>query len=325
VSTATTYIAPGLAAGNTIVWAPAPETSSVSLAFGSVISEALPDGVINVVSGEGPVVGDELVVNDKVDAIAFTGSSEVGEQIAGRAGLKPTLLELGGNGPVIIMDDADLDTAAERTAVGCFSNAGQICTASERILVHEAVVDEFTDRLVAIAEDITVGDPTDEDTDMGPLNNPEVAEKMDRHISEATDKSGVIQAGGGRVADTPTDLYYQPTVLTGVEPDMTVSTEESFGPIAPIEEVLSAEDALERANSTDFGLSMGVFTESMKTAELFINGLEAGAVNVNDASSNWEAHTPVGGYTGKKSGVGRYGGRFTIKEMSQIKTVSVDT
>lgn len=325
VSTATTYLAPGLAAGNSIVWTPAPETSSVCLAFASVVGEALPDGVLNVITGEGPVVGDELVVNDEVDAIAFTGSSDVGEQIAERAGIKPTLLELGGNGPVIVMDDADVEMAAKRTAVGCFSNAGQICTASERILVHEAVIDEFTEHLVTIAEGITVGDPTDEDIDMGPLNNPEVAEKMDRHVSEATEGSAEILTGGGRVADAPTDLYYQPTVLTGVKPDMTVSTEESFGPIAPIEEVASAERALKRANNTDFGLSMGVFTDSMGTAELFIDGLEAGAVNVNDASSNWEAHTPVGGYTGKRSGVGRYGGRFTIEEMSQIKTVSVDT
>lgn len=325
VSTATTYLAPGLAAGNTVVWTPAPETSSVCLAFAAIIGEVLPDGVLNVVTGEGPTVGDELVVNDEVDAIAFTGSSDVGEQIANRSGTKPTLLELGGNGPVIVMDDADLVKAAERTAAGCFSNAGQICTASERILVHKAVVDEFTDRLVAIAEEITVGDPTHETTDMGPLNNPQVAEKMDRHVMEAREGSAEVRTGGYRVDDAPTDLYYKPTVITGVKPNMTVSTEESFGPIAPIEEVASAKEAFERANDSDFGLSMGVFTDSMKTAEMFIDRLEAGAVNVNDASSNWEAHTPVGGYTGKRSGVGRYGGRFTIEEMSQIKTVSVDT
>jgi succinate-semialdehyde dehydrogenase/glutarate-semialdehyde dehydrogenase len=325
VSTATTYLAPGLAAGNTVVWVPAPETSLVTLEFASVVGECLPDGVLNLVTGDGPVVGDELVVNDSVDAVAFTGSSAVGEQIADRSGTKPTLLELGGNGPVIVMADADIERAVERTAAGCFTNAGQICTASERILVHESLVEEFTDRLTTHAEEISVGDPTVEDVDMGPLNNQGVAEKMDRHIADAVEAGATLTTGGDRRSGMPTDLYYDPTVLSGVDSEMTVSREETFGPIAPIESVTSATEALERANDSDFGLSVGVFTESITTAEEFIDGLEAGAVNINDASSYWESHTPVGGYTGKRSGVGRYGGRFTIDEMSQLKTVTVDS
>lgn len=324
LSTATTYLAPGLAAGNTIVWVPAPETSLVSLEFASIIGEVLPDGVFNVVTGEGPVIGDELVVNDDVDAVAFTGSSDVGEQIADRSGTKPTLLELGGNGPVIVIDDADIDRAVERTATGCFTNAGQICTASERILVHEAIVDEFTKKMVAYANGISVGDPTNDGTDMGPLNNSDVADKMDNHISDAVEAGASVLSGGDRVADAPTDLYFEPTVLADVGPGMMVARNETFGPIAPVETVSDAEEAIRRANSSDFGLSVGVFTESLSTSERFIEELEAGAVNVNDASSYWESHAPVGGYTGKRSGVGRYGGRFTIDEMSQTKLVTVD-
>lgn len=324
LSTAITYLAPGLAVGNCAVWVPPPETSVVTLKFASILGEALPEGVLNVITGEGPTVGDELVVNEMVDAIAFTGSSEVGELIAERAGTKPTLLELGGNGPIIVLDDADVDDAAGRVASGAFTNAGQICTASERVIVHEDIAAEFTDRLVDIAEKVTVGDPMSDGIDMGPLNNPDVAEKVSRHVDDAVESGATLHYGGERSAGARTDLYYEPTVLGNVTPEMAVSHEESFGPIAPIETVSSYGKAIERANADDFGLSAGVFTQNIETMYRFVAELEAGAVNINDASSNWEPHTPIGGYTGKQSGTGRYGGRFTIEEMSQIKTVSVD-
>lgn len=324
LSTAATYLAPGLAVGNCAVWVPPPETSVVALELAAVLGEALPEGVLNVVTGEGPTVGDELVVNETVDAIAFTGSSEVGELIAKRAGTKPTLLELGGNGPIVVLDDTDVNDAAERVAGGAFTNAGQICTASEHVIVHEDIVAEFTDRLVEIAEEVTVGDPMSDGTDMGPLNNPNVVEKVSQHVDDAIKSGATLHHGGERSAGNQTDLYYEPTVLGDVTPEMAVSHEESFGPIAPIETVSSYDEAIKRANADDFGLSVGVFTQDVGTMYRFVAELEAGAVNVNDASSNWEPHTPVGGYTGKRSGTGRYGGRFTIEEMSQIKTVSVD-
>lgn len=320
------YLAPGLGVGNTIVWVPAPTTSVFSVKLMEVLSETeLPDGALNLVIGDGPVVGNEVVSNTDVDAVGFTGSPETGEIIASDAGAKPMLLELGGNGPVIVMDDANVSDAAERAASGCFGNAGQICTASERILVHEDIIDEFTAGVVDHASSIQVGDPTEPDTDMGPLNNEDVASKMDQHIEDALDSGAELLVGGNRVPDAPTDLYYEPTVLGGVPPGTKVDTKETFGPISPIIPFGDREEAVHIANDIDLGLSSGVFTTDVDTMYYFAEHLETGLVNINEGSAYWEIHTPVGGYSGKQSGVGRIGGRFTIDELSQLKNVIVHT
>ncbi|MFB6087518.1 MAG: aldehyde dehydrogenase [Haloarculaceae archaeon] len=319
------YIAPGLATGNAMVWVPAPTTSAVAVRLAEIIAETdLPDGALNLVTGEGPVVGNELVVNDGTDAIGFTGSPETGEAIASDAGAKPTVLEMGGNGPVIVLDDADLDAAVECTAAGCFGNGGQICSASERILVHESIYEEFRDRMIAAAEAVTLGDPHDEETDMGPLNNEDVAAKMDRHVEDAVDRGAILHTGGGRAEGFPTDQYYQPTVLSGVTPEMVVNEEESFGPIAPLMEFSEYEEALEIANGIDLGLASSVFTQDLSLAREFAERIETGVVNVNSSSTNWEIHTPFGGYSGKRSGEGRVGGHAIIEELTQVKTISVD-
>jgi succinate-semialdehyde dehydrogenase/glutarate-semialdehyde dehydrogenase len=324
LGTAIEYLAHGLAIGNAIAWVPAPTTTAVCAKFVEVLAEtSLPDGALNLVTGEGPVVGNELVVNDGTDAIAFTGSPETGLAIAEDAGTKPTVLELGGNGPVIVLEDANLELAAECVSNGCFNNAGQICTASERVLVHESVRDEFVTRMADAAEDVRLGDPFDDDTTMGPLNNSDVAEKMDRHIEDAVEKGARVVSGGGRAEGRPTDLYYLPTVLDGVTTDMVVNREESFGPIAPVVAFSDREEALELANGIEYGLSMGVFTDSIDSQEYFIRNLESGMININDTSAYWEPHTPAGGYTGKRSGHGRYGGRFTVEEMSQVVNVTI--
>lgn len=319
------YLAPGLAVGNAIVWVPAPSTSVVSLKLAEVFAEtSLPDGSLNVVTGAGPVVGNEVVVNEGTDAIGFTGSPETGDLIASEAGAKPTLLELGGNGPVVVLDDADIDRAATVAAQGSFANAGQICTASERILVHESVHDEFVETVTDYAADIHVGDPMADDTDMGPLNNEAVAAKMDRHIEDALDRGATLAYGGQRLAGSPTDLYYEPTVLTDVTPEMTVNHEETFGPIAPVIRFEDYDEAIEIANEISLGLSSGVFTASIEQMYNFAERIETGLVNINEGAANWEIHTPIGGYSGKDSGVGRIGGRFTLEELSQLKTVIVD-
>ncbi len=319
------YLAPGLAAGNSIVWVPAPTTSVVATKLLEVFAEtSLPDGALNLVTGEGPVVGNELVVNDGTDVIGFTGSPETGEAIARDAGTKPTLLELGGNGPVIILDDANLDAAVESTSFGCFSNAGQICSASERILVHEDVHDEFVDRLADHAQQLTLGDPTAEETDLGPLNNDGVADKMDRHIEDATEQGATVVTGGGRADDLPTDRYYQPTVLDDVTTEMTVNWEESFGPIAPIITFSSYDEAIAIANGIDLGLTSSVFTSNIELMYYFAERVETGIVNVNDSSAYWEIHTPFGGYSGKNSGHGRIGGKYSLEQLSQVKTIAVD-
>lgn len=319
------YLAPGLAVGNALVWCPAPTTSVVSIKLLEVLSEtSLPEGAINIVTGQGPVVGNELAVNDGVDAIGFTGSPETGEEVASEAGAKPTLLELGGNGPVIVLDDAKLDAAAEAVATGSFTNAGQICSASERILVHEAVHDEFVEKLTDHAASISVGEPSAPETDMGPLNNEDVAAKMEAHVKDAIEKGAKLVHGGNRVADAPSNLYFEPTVLDDVTRDMVVNEAETFGPIAPVISFSSYDEAIEIANGIDLGLTSGVFTSNLSTMYYFAERIETGLVNINDGSNYWEIHTPVGGYSGTNSGVGRIGGRFTLEELSQLKNVIVD-
>lgn len=320
------YLAPGLAAGNSIVWAPAPTTTVVAAKLVELFDREtdLPDGALNLVIGEGPVVGNELVVNAGTDAIGFTGSPETGEAIAREAGTKPTLLELGGNGPVIVLDDADIEAAAAATAFGCYTNAGQICSASERVLVQEDIAEEFVDELVAITESISLGDPLDEETDMGPLNNDGVANKMDRHIDDAEEKGAAVVTGGGRAADHPSELFYEPTILEGITPDMIVNAEESFGPIAPVMTFNEYDEAIDIANGIDLGLTSSVFTSNIALANYFIERVETGLINVNDSSAYWEIHTPFGGHSGKRSGHGRLGGKYTIEEMTQIKNVSID-
>lgn len=319
------YIAPGLALGNTIVWVPAPTTSVIAAKLVEVIADtSLPDGALNLVTGDGAVVGNELVVSDAVDAIGFTGSPETGEAIASQAGLKPTVLELGGNGPVIVLDDADLEAAVDCAAAGSFGNAGQICSASERILVHESVAEPFRERMIQRAADVTLGDPRSEETDMGPLNNDDVAAKMDRHVADAIDRGATLYTGGERAEGFPTDRFYEPTVLGDVTTDMVVNREETFGPIAPIVTFADYDEAIAIANDIDLGLSSAVFTSNLDLLRYFTRNLETGVVNVNASSAHWEIHTPFGGYTGKRSGTGRVGGHAILEEMSQTKTVSVD-
>ena len=319
------YLAPALAAGNAVVWCPAPTTSVVAVKFMQALAEtSLPDGAVNLVTGDGPVVGNELARNDGVDAVGFTGSPATGELVASAAGAKPTLLELGGNGPVIVCDDADIDAAVEATAVGCFRNAGQICSASERVLVQEDVRAEFVAKLGAFAADLIVGDPTDERTDVGPLNNEDVVAKMEEHVRDAIDRGATLVQGGERVVDAPTDQYFQPTVLDDVTPEMLVNDAETFGPIAPVIPFSTYEEAIEITNGINLGLTSGVFTSNLATAYYFAERVQTGLVNINGGSNYWEIHTPVGGYSGKHSGVGRIGGRFTLEALSQVKNVIVD-
>src|ERR671918_660996 len=210
------YLSAALAAGNTVVWKPAPTSSIIAIRMVECFIEAgVPEGSVNLLFGEAEV-GDEMVANPGTHAVGLTGSSAVGNAVAQPAGAKPLLLELGGNGPTIILDDADLERAIEGTAFGCYFNAGQICQSSERILTHDRIHDAVLEGLVETARKIKVGHPLDETTTMGPLNNEGVAKKMDEHVGDAVARGALVVAGGGRADAFPTSLYYSPTVIDGV-------------------------------------------------------------------------------------------------------------
>jgi len=284
----------------------------------------IPAGVMNLVTGPGAEVGDEMVINPGTHAIGFTGSSEVGERIAQRAPLKPMLLELGGNGPAIVLDDADLDRAAQCISFGCYFVAGQTCAATERVLVHRTVHDALVERLVDVAKKVCLGDPFDPATTMGPLNNEATAEKMDHHVADAVGRGARVLFGGRRAPGFPTQLYYMPTIIDHVPVDALANQEETFGPIAPIIPFSTYEEGVRIANDNRLGLSSAVFSEDLRKATWFAERLRTGIVNINDATTYWELHIPFGGGTGMKSGIGRLGGKNTIREMTVVKTISMD-
>ena len=319
-------VAPALASGNAVVWVPAPTTSVCAVKLAECVVDAeLPAGVFNLVTGRGPVVGDEVASNPGTHAVAFIGSIATGRRVAERAAGKALLLEMGGNGPTVVLDDADLDAAVEATLVASFLCAGQSCTAGELFLVHEAVHDDFLDRLVAaVASEVRLGDPFADETTMGPLNNEPTAAKMDRHIGDAVERGASVVAGGSRAEGFPTALYYQPTVLDRVSDEMEVAREETFGPIAPIATIRSDEEALAIANSSPYGLLAAVFTKDLGRGLRFAEAVRAGWVNINESSNYWESHLPFGGRAGSQSGVGRVGGPYSMETFTELKTVLVN-
>ena len=319
-------IAPALAAGNAVVWAPAPTTSVCAVKLAECLAAAgLPPGVFNMVTGQGAIVGDEIAFNTGTHAVGFIGSITTGYKVAERAAGKSLLLEMGGNGPVVVLEDADVEKAVAATLVASFLCAGQSCTAGERFLVHETVHDEYLDRLAAaMAKDVRLGDPFADDTTMGPLNNEPVAEKMDRHIADAVERGAAVVAGGTRAEGQPTALYYEPTVLDKVTHEMEVASEETFGPIVPISTIASEEEALALIDASPYGLLTSVFTQDLRRGLRFAEAARAGWVNVNESSNYWESHLPFGGRAGSRSGVGRVGGRYPFESVTETKTVIVE-
>jgi acyl-CoA reductase-like NAD-dependent aldehyde dehydrogenase len=320
-------LAPALACGNTVVWTPAPTTAVSAVALAQCMAEAdLPPGVINLVTGPGPVVGDEIARNPGTRAVAFIGSTATGRSVASAAAGKAMIIEMGGNGPVVVMDDADLDAAVEATITACFLCAGQSCTAGERLLVHHDVRDDFVDRLArAVAEQVLLGDPFDDATTLGPLNNPGVAVKMDEHVADAVSRGASVVAGGERAGGFATDLYWPATILADVPPDARASTEETFGPIAPVVGIGSLEEAIELTNASPYGLLSAIFTRDLARGLRFADSVRTGWVNVNESSNYWESHLPFGGRAGTDSGLGRVGGSHVMDAFTELQTVVLTT
>jgi len=316
-------VAPALAAGNAVVWVPAPTTSVCAVKLAECIVDAdLPAGVFNMVTGPGPVVGDEVAANEGTHAVGFIGSIATGHRVAERAAGKELLLEMGGNGPMVVLEDADLEAAVRATMEACFLNAGQSCTAGERLLVHEDVREDFRARLdEATRRDIRLGDPFDEATTLGPLNNEPTAEKTERHVTDATKRGATVVVGGRRAPERGSPLFYEATLLDGVTEEMEVAREETFGPVVPITSIRGEDEALRIIDESPYGLLASVFTRDLRRGLRFAEAARAGWVNVNEGTNYWESHLPFGDGSGSRSGVGRVGGRFSLERLTELKTV----
>jgi succinate-semialdehyde dehydrogenase/glutarate-semialdehyde dehydrogenase len=308
-----------LVAGNTVVWKPSEHCPGSTGRYAQIFHDAgFPAGVFNYVPGYGDA-GEVLVESPEVRGLFFTGSTRVGRKIAAAAGagLKRTLLELGGNGPIIVHRDADLDRAVEATITGCFYMAGQVCTAAERVLVHEEIHDAFVAQLVTRTKELRIGNPLDEATDMGPLCNDNVLKQVVSHVEDARVKGAeVLQTAevNGRL--------YPPTILVNVNDDMLITREETFGPVAPIMKYRDIDEALQIANSTEFGLNAAAFTNDFRDAWRFVDGLEHGTVLINETTNYWDQLAPFGG--AKSSGLGRELSSWALSAFTETKTIVFD-
>ena len=319
-------IGPALAAGNTLVVKPDEQTPLTLLEFARIAQECgLPPGVLNVVPGEGQVVGARLASHPDVRKIAFTGSTAVGREIMRMAAgnVKRLTLELGGKGPNIVLDDADLDLAADGTLFACLMNQGQACESGTRAIVAATVHDKFVERLIERASTIKVGDPLDPATDLGPVISAEAQLRIQRYIEAGQAEGATLAYGGGRPAGPGFErgFWVEPTIFTDVRNDMTIAREEIFGPVLAVIRAESTDQAIRIANDTEYGLSAGVWSTDNQRALDVAAQLEAGTVWVND----WHmvnAAYPFGGY--KQSGLGRELGPHSLDEYTEEKFVHLD-
>ncbi|WP_199433209.1 aldehyde dehydrogenase family protein [Qaidamihabitans albus] len=313
-------VAPALAVGNAVVLKPAGDTPVTGgLLLAKIYEEAgLPAGLLNVLVGRSGDVGDPLVTHEQSAVVSFTGSTPVGRGIAEKAALKKLCLELGGNGPLVVLDDADLDRATDAAMFGSFFHQGQVCMATNRVIAHRAVHDELVDRLVARSRELRCGDPRDPATNIGPIINAgqveSVRDKVSRAVSDGADLLTSGEPGG------PTGQVLPPHVLTGGN-DVATAAEEVFGPVATVVRAEDAEHALQLANDTEYGLSSGVFTRDLERGVQFALRTQAGMTHVNDTTINDEPNTAFGGE--KASGIGRFGGPWAIEEFTTDHWVSV--
>ncbi len=319
------YLSAGLASGNAMVWKPSELTPTSAWHLAQCFVDAgAPEGTLNLLHGDPAQIGGSIARHPGITAIGLTGSSGTGQLVAEQAAGKPLLLELGGNCPVLVFADADPGAVVAKLGFGCFANAGQICDSVERILVDEAIHDELVSGLVDAASNVRLGSPFDEGTTMGPVISEAGAVRIDQHLEDAVAQGAEVLHGGGRDDGHPTRLYYQPTVVDGVRPGMRIEEEETFGPIAPIMTFTDEAEAIELANRSSTGLVGSVFTRDIGRAMRVAEALETGVVNVNESTAYWQPHTPFGGFSGKRSGLGRLGGRWTLLEMTQLKTINLD-
>lgn len=313
-------VAPAIALGNAVVLKPASETPiSGGLLIARLFEEAgLPDGVLNVVPGHGSEIGDRVASHPELSAVAFTGSTKIGQRVAKHAAeqLAVPAMELGGNNPHVVLEDADIGPAVDAGIFGTFMHQGQICISINRHLVHESIYDDYVSQFVKRAANLPVGDPLDEETVVGPIINEAERDTILDYVEKSIEEGATLELGGSAEG-----LFVEPTVLSNMENDMAAACNEHFGPVAPIIPFSTDEEAIEYANATEYGLAASVHSTSITRARAVGDEIEAGMVHVNDQPINNEPHVPFGGT--KASGMGRYNGEWVINELTEPKWTSI--
>ncbi|ELY50883.1 aldehyde dehydrogenase family protein [Natronolimnohabitans innermongolicus] len=313
-------VAPAIALGNAVVLKPASETPiSGGLLIARLFEKAgLPDGVLNVVTGHGSEIGDHVASHSDLSAVAFTGSTHVGQRVAKNAAEQLALpaMELGGNNPHVVLDDADVEAAVDAGIFGSFMHQGQICISINRHLVHESIYDEYVDRFVERAAQLPVGDPLEEETVVGPIISESERDTILEYVDQSVAEGATLEHGG-----TAEGLLVEPTVLSDMRNDMAAACNEHFGPVAPIIPFETDAEAVELANATEYGLAGSVHSSDVARARDVADEIEAGMVHINDQPINNEPHVPFGGT--KASGMGRYNGEWIIDEFTEPKWTSI--
>jgi len=314
VNLAVHKIAPAIAAKNAVILKPSTQAPLAALKMVQIFNAHLPAGVVSAVTGKSSVIGDELVTNPRVNKISFTGSVETGVSISEKAGMKRINMELGGNDPLIVLKDADIDRAVEAAIKGSFLFSGQVCIAVKRIILEESIADEFAAKMVQRTKKLKVGDPLNPETDMGPMIDEQAAINVENLVNNAKSSGAKLLVGGEREG-----AFYLPTILDHVETSMDMVCNETFGPVAPLLRVKNLDEAINIANDTQYGLQAGIFTKSIENALKAAREIEAGSVIINRQSTFRTDNMPFGGF--KMSGTGKEGIKYAVEDMTRSKLI----
>ncbi|MES2978057.1 MAG: phosphonoacetaldehyde dehydrogenase [Pseudomonadota bacterium] len=311
-------VVPSIATNNRMVLKPSEKVPFSAILFADILYEAgLPPEMLSVITGDPREIADELITNPDVDLVTFTGGVAIGKYIAGKAGYRRVVLELGGNDPIIVMEDADIDEASTLAVQGSYKNSGQRCTAIKRMLVHEAIADRFVEQVLAKTLAWKHGDPMDKASEMGTVIDEAAATLFESRVNEAVAQGARLLAGNERRG-----ALYSPTLIDHVRPDMTVAREETFGPVSPVIRFKSIDEAIRISNGTAYGLSSAVCTNRLDYITRFVNELDVGTVNVREVPGYRLELTPFGGI--KDSGLGyKEGVQEAIKSFTNLKTYSL--
>ncbi len=310
-------IGPALAAGNAVVLKPASDTPLSALKLTEIMVDAgFPPEAIQCITGSGATIGSALVSNSKIRKVTFTGSQEVGEQICKTAGLKKVTMELGSNSPLIVLPDADLEKVAQATTHSGFSNAGQVCISTQRVIVDKSVYGDYLDALLPVVESLTMGNPIDDPVKVGPMVREGDAVRVSEWIDEAVSSGAKLLTGGERERAS-----VSPAIIADARPDMRICKEELFGPAVTVMPAQNIDEAIALANDTRFGLSAACFTENLDHALRFALEVESGNLNINSGTQFRADFMPYGGL--KDSGMGKEGPKYAIEEMTELKMVII--